>query len=403
MVSIERAQGWSRQLRLTPLRPVAYIATKVVTAMVLGLAAVLVEFAIGAAVGVHAHGVAVDRLRRSSPGSAPSSSPRSACSPGYLLPSENVMQILGPVLAILAFAGGLFVPLQFLDPTVQTIAKLTPAYGVGELARDPADARRLRLGSRRQHRRLAGAVRRRRGAALPPGHEAGMSRREDAEGTTATVVPVARPELPAGVAVGGDDDPGRAVARGRLGWIFAAVWLVYLVPLLQEARRSAERVGARRRGRRGRRLRRRLRVVLSAAAPVAAAGLGSADGLAGARAGPVRRAVRRRRRHGWHAGPRDARVRGRPVGLRAAPPSRSRRRRSVRRGRRGARPAAGLVADGRCRVVRRPRLARDVGRDRHAPAQRRARAGAGDDRPAGRARTSAPGSPATCTTSSATR
>src|SRR4051794_8696042 len=53
MVSIERAQGWSRQLRLTPLRPVAYIATKVVTAMVLGLAAVVVDFAIGAAAGVH--------------------------------------------------------------------------------------------------------------------------------------------------------------------------------------------------------------------------------------------------------------------------------------------------------------------------------------------------------------
>jgi ABC-2 type transport system permease protein len=136
MVSIERAQGWSRQLRLTPLRPVAYIATKVVTAMVLGLAAVVVEFAIGAAAGV--------RL---------TTGQWIVCGlvawlgalvfaafglfAGYLLPSENVMQILGPVLAILAFAGGLFVPLQFLDPTVQTIEKLTPAYGLGELARIP--------------------------------------------------------------------------------------------------------------------------------------------------------------------------------------------------------------------------------------------------------------------------
>ena len=136
MVSIERAQGWSRQLRLTPLRPVAYIATKVVTAMVLGLAAVLVEFAVGAAAGV--------RL---------TTGQWIVCGlvawlgalvfaafglfAGYLLPSENVMQILGPVLAMLAFAGGLFVPLQFLDPAVQTIAKLTPAYGVGELARIP--------------------------------------------------------------------------------------------------------------------------------------------------------------------------------------------------------------------------------------------------------------------------
>ena len=31
---------------------------------------------------------------------------------GYLLPSENVMQFLGPVLALLAFFGGLFVPLD---------------------------------------------------------------------------------------------------------------------------------------------------------------------------------------------------------------------------------------------------------------------------------------------------
>jgi two-component system sensor histidine kinase DesK len=32
-----------------------------------------------------------------------------------------------------------------------------------------------------------------------------------------------------------DDDPTRSVARGRLGWIFAAIWLIYLVPVLQEA------------------------------------------------------------------------------------------------------------------------------------------------------------------------
>jgi two-component system sensor histidine kinase DesK len=54
---------------------------------------------------------------------------------------------------------------------------------------------------------------------------------------TASVVPVARPELQAGGAVPEDGAPGRAVARGRLGWIFAGIWLVYLVPVLQEALR----------------------------------------------------------------------------------------------------------------------------------------------------------------------
>jgi ABC-2 type transport system permease protein len=146
MVSLERAQGWSRQLRLTPLRPVAYIATKVVTAMVLGLAAVLVDFGIGAAAGV--------RL---------TTQQWIVCGlvawlgalvfaafglfAGYLLPSENVMQILGPVLALLAFAGGLFVPLQFLDPAVRTVARLTPAYGLGELARQPLGSDPLNWGA----------------------------------------------------------------------------------------------------------------------------------------------------------------------------------------------------------------------------------------------------------------
>ena len=40
MVSIERSQGWSRQLRLTPLSPAAYIAMKVLTALVLGACSV---------------------------------------------------------------------------------------------------------------------------------------------------------------------------------------------------------------------------------------------------------------------------------------------------------------------------------------------------------------------------
>ena len=146
MVSLERAQGWSRQLRLTPLRPVAYIAIKVITAMVLGLTAVVVEFAIGAAVGVHLTpwqwivcGLVawLGALTFAAFG----------LFAGYLLPSENVMQVLGPVLAILAFAGGLFVPLQFLDPAVRTVARLTPAYGLGALARQPLGSDAMNWGA----------------------------------------------------------------------------------------------------------------------------------------------------------------------------------------------------------------------------------------------------------------
>src|SRR5450755_4644907 len=51
MVSIERAAGWSRQLRLTPLSPVAYITIKILTAMILGAASVIVVYAVGRATG----------------------------------------------------------------------------------------------------------------------------------------------------------------------------------------------------------------------------------------------------------------------------------------------------------------------------------------------------------------
>src|SRR3954471_25050743 len=136
MVSVERAAGWSRQLRLTPLKPVAYVAVKLTLAMLIGLVSVCVAFLVGSLSGAKLPGAAwiecgllawVCALVFAAFG----------LFMGYLLPSENVMQILGPVLAVLSLAGGLFVPLDALGHTFATIAKFTPVYGVGELARYP--------------------------------------------------------------------------------------------------------------------------------------------------------------------------------------------------------------------------------------------------------------------------
>jgi ABC-2 type transport system permease protein len=136
MVSIERAAGWSRQLRLTPLHPAAYVAVKLVLAMIIGAVSVVVAFAVGAFAGAELPASAwlwcgllawVCALVFAAFG----------LFMGYLLPSENVMQILGPVLAVLSFAGGLFVPVDQMGGTFATIATFTPVYGVGQIARYP--------------------------------------------------------------------------------------------------------------------------------------------------------------------------------------------------------------------------------------------------------------------------
>ncbi|MDA8391334.1 MAG: ABC transporter permease [Actinomycetota bacterium] len=137
MVSVERALGWSRQLRITPLSPVAYIAIKMLTALVLGLASVLVVYATGLAVGrpsmpaylwvVTAACVWIGSLLFAAFG----------LFVGYLLPSENLMQIIGFVLMLFSFGGGLFIPLNQFSPALQTAAKFTPLYGLNQLVHYP--------------------------------------------------------------------------------------------------------------------------------------------------------------------------------------------------------------------------------------------------------------------------
>jgi ABC-2 type transport system permease protein len=137
LVSIERAQGWSRQLRLTPLAPPAYITMKVLTALVLGAGSVAVVYIAGVLTHkasmptylwvVTGLSVWVGSLLFAAFG----------LFMGYLLPTENVMQIMSLILTLLSFAGGLFIPLSQFPHAVQTLAKWTPLYGLNQLVHTP--------------------------------------------------------------------------------------------------------------------------------------------------------------------------------------------------------------------------------------------------------------------------
>ena len=137
MVAMERAMGWSRQLRLTPLSPVVYISMKAMVALVMGAVAVAVVNVAGIVQGKPDMPVGI----------------WVACAVlailctlvfaalgvfvGYLVPGENAMQILGPGLALMSFLGNVFIPIDDHTSLVWHIAQWTPMFGVAEITRAP--------------------------------------------------------------------------------------------------------------------------------------------------------------------------------------------------------------------------------------------------------------------------
>ncbi len=136
MVALERALGWSRQLRLTPLNPVVYILMKAVVALTMGALAIVVA---------HACGIFQGRAEMPTGVWIASAVVTLFCTLtfaalgvfiGYLVPGENAMQILGPGLALLSFLGGVFWPLTE-GSAIWHVATFSPMYGVAEVARSP--------------------------------------------------------------------------------------------------------------------------------------------------------------------------------------------------------------------------------------------------------------------------
>lgn len=136
-VALERTQGWSRQLRLTPLNPLVNIIIKMIAGMVLGLLAVVATYAAGAISGIQLS--AGQWIGTGVVGWVLASAVFTTLGlfVGYLMPSENAAQVTSLIVVFLSFLGGLFYPLSSMPDFMQTIAKFTPVYGIGELARSP--------------------------------------------------------------------------------------------------------------------------------------------------------------------------------------------------------------------------------------------------------------------------
>lgn len=134
-VSIEQQAGWTRTLMMTPLRPAGYVSTKVALALTMSALPVVLLAVVGLISGARATvGVWVVCLVLAWLGSALFAALGLAL--GSVLKSDGAMQVLGGAMALLAFAGNVFVP---LNGVMLRIAEFTPMFGVVSLARYPLD------------------------------------------------------------------------------------------------------------------------------------------------------------------------------------------------------------------------------------------------------------------------
>lgn len=129
--AIERMQGWTRQLGLTPLTAAEFVTVKAATAMTVAAAPISVVYLIGFATGAsapwHVWALSILVLMTGAMTFA-----LYGLGFGLAFRSEAAVSAAGGSLVVMAFFGNIFVPLTGWQLAV---AKLTPMYGYVALAR----------------------------------------------------------------------------------------------------------------------------------------------------------------------------------------------------------------------------------------------------------------------------
>lgn len=129
--AVERMQGWSRQLGLTPLTDGGYVRVKTATALTIAAIPIALVYAIGAFTGARAP-LSVWLTSAAVLLVGATTFALYGLSFGLAFRSEAAVSAAGGSLVILAFLGNIFMPLTGWQ---LTIAKFTPLYGYVSLAR----------------------------------------------------------------------------------------------------------------------------------------------------------------------------------------------------------------------------------------------------------------------------
>jgi ABC-2 type transport system permease protein len=134
-VALERALGWQRQLRLTPLSGSGYLTGKGITAMMLAVPAVVLVPLIGAVV----EGVSLDAAGwlRVTIGIWLAVIPFALIGLfiGQIGTPESMQPIMSLTMMTMSLLGGIFIPIDGMPDWLSKISHLLPSYWLGQIGR----------------------------------------------------------------------------------------------------------------------------------------------------------------------------------------------------------------------------------------------------------------------------
>jgi ABC-2 type transport system permease protein len=144
-LSMERASGWARQLRVTPLPAWSYVATKVVASMLVVLPVIVLVEVVGAGFGdvrlATTTWIGLTLLLWAT------SLPFAVLGVfiGFLVAPEAAFPVVTGLMFVLGYFGGLFTPVDQMPGSLQFIAHLIPSYHQVSLALASVDGHTLAL------------------------------------------------------------------------------------------------------------------------------------------------------------------------------------------------------------------------------------------------------------------
>jgi ABC-2 type transport system permease protein len=135
--ALERSNGWQRQLRLTPLSPVGYLVSKATVAMALAIVPVVLVSLVG--------GLAEDVSLSATGWAQVVGGVWLATVPfavlglliGQVATADSLQPIIMTVMLLLAFVGGVFIPIQIFPDWLQHVAQVLPTYWMAEIGHGP--------------------------------------------------------------------------------------------------------------------------------------------------------------------------------------------------------------------------------------------------------------------------